>query len=433
MKSSRYLIVGIAYLLVLSGLSGCNAGPVGNSQPTATPVVAQVPGSDEEPPAGTTEGPEATLGPGEFIDAKGLPFPVPSTQANPIVTVDREAAWGDKLSIKEVEVSVDADNVLILKAVSEDGKRIAGLVAPRRTLTFDQEYKVVLVDVVGGQMTEMESLSTEYGRDTDRVAIALDGDWMLWQAGKTLKTYNMATGARSQIETGTDSRYGIEGIYIPSTGMISVDGGVAVWAETSPGEATPEKIGSVVKKADLATGEISVIGRHGIGPVISWPNVAWIEPDVTTFVDGQMMARVVVLDLESGARRTLSRIDGFVELALHKDALVWRGWNVSAGTVFMTNLAETRRYVVAPQDSGWRRNVTLNDRLVAWGSPYGDVWDRKLGRLVRLVGRKEIAAGVIVNGHTLAWEGGTSPVEPVGPGLRPDDAKIYLLDTSQLP
>src|SRR5205809_237924 len=82
-------------------LAGCSVGQNKGGEPTATPVA--IPAVGEEP----------TLEPHKFTDARGAPFPVPSTEANPIRMMDMQAAWGSRPDIKSIPASIDADHVLI--------------------------------------------------------------------------------------------------------------------------------------------------------------------------------------------------------------------------------------------------------------------------------------------------------------------------------
>src|SRR5688500_7338724 len=121
----RYFATAMVFTLILTG---CSAGPSVEALPTPTLVTAPVPPGDKQ------AGSEPTLQPvkpPQYTDADGLPFPVPSTEANPIITVSRDSAWGSNLDITEISASIDDDHILMLKAVAEDGKTIVGLIIPR--------------------------------------------------------------------------------------------------------------------------------------------------------------------------------------------------------------------------------------------------------------------------------------------------------------
>lgn len=436
----HYIIIVTACMSVLAG---CNAGPIGNTEPTPTPITAQVPASGETPLAEKPLGGEPTLAPGKFTDGKGLPFPVPSTQANPILSLNRDVAWGNKPDIKEIPASIDADHVLILKAVSEDGKRIAGLVVPRDQ-TNSTHYKVVLLDVGSRQIIQVDTISAanednfySYSPGVwTRIGLTLHENWLLWQENKTINIYNITTHDRSQIETGTDIQSGIVGTYMPPTRLISMDHGTVVWAEAVDETPPKGKVATVVKSAELASGQVSVIGKYGVKPVIAWPNVAWIEPDTTTDMEGQVLARLVILNMETGVSSTLSGVNGLTEIAISGDAVVSTSWD-EVGTAVLTNMNETRRQVISPQQGSEPQEITLNDRLVTWSAGYygATVWDRKLERLVNLGDGVNVGA-TLINKNALAWE--VAPnydawLKYQESKILPGNMTIFVLDTSQLP
>src|SRR3954454_12221689 len=87
-----FCVLGLAMGL---SLAGCSVGQRGEVEPTATPIV--VPAVGEEP----------TLEPYKFTDANGAPFPVPTSDANPIRSEGREAAWGSGVEIKRIPAALD--------------------------------------------------------------------------------------------------------------------------------------------------------------------------------------------------------------------------------------------------------------------------------------------------------------------------------------
>jgi hypothetical protein len=412
-----YLAMGLVLGL---GLAGCSAGQNKGGEPTATPVA--LPAVGEEP----------TLEPGKYTDARGAPFPVPSTEANPIRMVDRQAAWGTGPGIKKLTASVDADHVLILEGVAPDGRFVAGALVPRSRTSFEAS-RLVLMDVAGGQVTEVATLPFDYAGNSRGLGLTVDGDWVVWHEAGTLKAYNVATRALSKIEMATDSRAGVPESYVPSVLAVSVDHGVAVWAETTSEKPEQDRVASVVKRADLATGRVSIIGRSGVNPVISWPVAAWIEPDLSTVVEGQALSRLVTLDLETGALRRLGDLHDLWEIAIRGDTIVSQAEDV----VYLENLQQTRRQVITPQSGVAINKLTLNERLVTWvseGSPR--VWDMELERLVSLDGYAGSVGGRVVNGHTLAWESAPSYkdwIDSQGQSALPDNLTIYVMDTLRLP
>jgi len=422
MDFRRYLAGATVCMLILTG---CNSGPTVDNEPTPTPITAPIPPGEKQ--AGTAP----TLEPHKFTDAQGLPFPIPSTEANPIISVSRDTAWGGNLDIKEISAAIDDDSMLMLKAVAEDGKTIVGLIVPLDKTSFVAS-KLVLMDVASLQITEIATKPDEYGSSNHVWAkgASMNREWIVWLEGRTLQVYNIKSHQRSEIKISheyLDAR-------MPIKETISVDHGIAVWAEATSEEAVKDRIASIVKSVQLATGETSVLGRYGVNPIISWPTVAWIEPDLTTEQEGQVLARLVTLDIQSGATKVLGGLWGFTEVAVSGDTLVWTNWDSGAGTI-LSNFAETRRQVIIPQQqqSAGHQKLTLNERLVAWSS--GDVWDRNLGRLVWLDKTKG-AGSAILKGDMLAWQILPPYTQQMGYEpftMQPEDMKIYLLDTSQLP
>lgn len=431
MNVSRYFVTAAACLLILSG---CGAGRPGSTT-TSTPISKQSPSSGEKPPS---SGP--TLGPGEFTDAMGLPFPVPSTQANPILSVDRKTAWGDKLTITEIPASIDADHVLILKAVSEDGGTIAGLGVPRSVSSSDQ-YKVVLMDVASKRITEIDTIphgnvSTSYSQgEWARIEIALDEQWLLWLVNDVIQVYNMSTQARLQVRS-SNTRW-VE-TYVPPQRAIAVDDGVVVWTEAAEEDSEPGRIATVVKSADLATGEVSIIGKHGAYPAISGPTVAWIEPNLAAQDDDLVPSKVVVRDLKVEGKQALEGFGRLTMIAIHGDAVAYTGWLRFGGKAELVNLSQTRKQVIGPDQNAEPDRITLNDRLVAMTSDRGgvQVWDRKLGHLVNLGGYSDHTGAGMINGNALAWQSAPdyqSWIEYQSSKTLPKNMSIFVMDASQLP
>jgi|GEM_PF-5305525 len=425
MNVSRYFVTAAACLLVLSG---CGAGPSGSTT-TSTPISKQSPSSGEKPPS---SGP--ILGPGEFTDARGLPFPVPSTQANPILLVDRKTAWGDKLTITEIPASIDADHALVLKAVSEDGGTIAGLVVPR-SLSSESEYKLVLMDVATKQITEVERIRSSLKEPWMMTEVALDGQWLLWRVNSVMQVYNISTQAHSQIKP-SNTRW-VE-TYVPPQRAIAVDDGVVVWTEAAEEDSEPGRIATVVKSADLATGEVSIIGKHGAYPATSGSTVAWIEPNLAAQDDDLVPSKVVVRDLKVEGKQALEGFGRLTMIAIHGDAVAYTGWLRFGGKAELVNLSQTRKQVIGPDQNADPDRITLNDRLVAMTSYIGgvQVWDRKLGHLVNLGGHSDHTGAGMINGNALAWQSATdyqSWTEYQSSKTLPKNMSIFVMDTSQLP
>jgi hypothetical protein len=416
-------------------LVGCGTEVGGNRKPTHTPKGVGVPTS---PPSSLPSSAEPTLGPYQFTDGNGMPFPVPSTEANPISVTTKEDAWGSRLDIKEIPSLVDKDHIFLLRAVAADGKVIAGWIVPRSE-NGQEATRLALMDVATRQITEVAVLPTT-GQDINQFRysswgkIYMDGGWVVWQEGPQLKIYNISTQKHRQIATASDNMGAIPGFYrMARADVVSLDHDLVVWAEGS--NETPEagKLASVIKSLDLATGTISVIGKHGANPVISWPNVAWLEPNLVEDTEGLIYSKPVVVNLTTGEKQYMSERYHVGAIALYGDTLLVNEW----GMMFLNNLAETRRQIITPQQN--RSNTygfTLTDRLVAWCSRGPQVWDRTLQSLVSLGGASDEYGATLVNESALAWQ--ASPnysawMESRERGELPADFNIYLIDTSHLP
>jgi hypothetical protein len=411
-------------------LANCNPGPVAGVA-TPTPLSVPVP----QPDAGVTPTRQFDLTPepAPFTDSIGMPFPVPSTAANPILTVNRQTAWGRDLSIRQMPASVDDQHIFMLSGVAEDGRFVVGTIVPRDRRSMEKP-RIALMDTATGRLTEIATAHNYASNAYFACAGAtVDGDWVVWQEGRKFRVYNVVTQALSEVQpaarVGSDS---IGPYALPSTGGVWVDNGILVWAERSNEPAPPDKMPSVVKTYDLATGSMQTVGRYGAQPVISWPIVAWIEPDLTTEVDGELQADLVALNLQTGERRTLIRFWSMREIGIHGDAIVGR----SGSMVFLINLDGTRKQVIAPENMGWEGRFTMNERLVTACHGPDRVWDRAQDRLVSLNGYG-YTLSKIINGHMLAWQSVGSYKEWIystqSGNVLPGDLAIHLLDTSQLP
>ena len=427
LKYTRRLTLVSLCALALT-LSGCGTEA---QQATPTPIVMQAPADGSETPQPIPSGNEPTLEPYKFTDGSGAPFPVPSTEANPIRIVPREEAWGAGMDIKVIPALIDPEHMFLLRGVTEDGGTIVGLMVPR-VQSDAGSTKLAVMDVSSRQLTEIAPLQLPNpGYYPFWHEVALDGEWVAWWDGSAISLYNVTTRASSQIETSTN---GLESFHeIPMMVRVSIDRGVAVWAEGSGRETEGGRVDSVVKSIELSTGQISTLGEHGVYPVISWPLAAWIEPDLTTRTEGISRSKIVTMDLQTGAKRDLGTYHWVQGIGLHNDAIVLS----FSGGLFnvLQDLTQTRRQIIMPEgyNSSHLYGSSLNERLATLstgGAPR--VWDRKLNHLVDLGGYGSSVAGRLINGNTLAWQV-VPKGERVDPFKLPDNLTIYLLDTSQLP
>jgi hypothetical protein len=375
---------------------------------------------------------EPTLEPFQFTTSSGAPFPVPTTDANPILTIGRNEAWGSALDIKSLPARVDDDYYLQPIGVSPDARFVVALVL-RGPCTCDWTARVVTVDVATGARTEIGALTTLQGNMVYTVrSAAVSGDWIVWPDADHFSAFNTATNALQTVPIGHGTEPVLDFFMDYWTGKTQVDHNVLVWSEGSPGTPDPGRQPTVVKSRDLNTGEETVLGRGGQNPVISYPYVAWIEADLTTLNEGDVLSRIVVANLETHElRRELPGLRWPYELALKDGWLVtWSHFN----TTFLENLEQTRRFVIRPQEGVSTSGLTLNDRIVTWmGQGPTRVWDRRLERLVLL----DSGGGgmTFVNGNALVWEaseGGEGKAGANGAPVPPGDFTIYVMDTGQL-
>jgi hypothetical protein len=412
-------------------LPGCGGAVISGLEATPTPVEGVIqapPASDQrtqEPATG-----EPTLEPYKFTDANGVPFPIPSTEANPILMAKMEEVWGSKLEITAIPADLGSERTFLLRGVSADGRFIVGFDMPRDT-NHEEHLRLVMMEVSTRDVTEIARIPNPSSSGYVVVPhVSMDREWGAWTEGKLIRAYNMASGRTTQLEM---TSLGAETRYLATVALrISVDSGVVVWAEGDYWDTQNGRVASVIKMADLETGKVSTIGEHGIRPVISGSNVLWVEPDLTTEVEGIVSSRIILHNLQTGERRDLGLYHWVYDIAIRGDSMVLRFSN----SLTLQNLAQTRRQIMASEH--YRENIygyTINEQVVAWnGGLTPMVWDRSLQRLVELRGGVAyMNMGLMVNGDNLAWQAAPpSGQAPVTFSLFPEGSTIYLLDTTQL-
>lgn len=472
-RRSGLTVAGLFVLGLICALVavGCDMAPqVDRGRPTATPVsqILPVPRGTSAPlavstsmavgvPAGgakqgtqeaqDTQGvsggkqqPGATLAPDQYTDANGLPVPVPSTAANPIVWVDREAAWGADLPITQVPALVDADHVFKMTDVSADGKLLAGVLSPVSSTEHYLTGTLTLMNVANRQV----SAPKPSGVPVSASAARLDGDWLVWwdegadwRWDQTIiSAYNLTSGQERRVEAGPLPRVQslAQSVFDAFPRTPSVSGGTVVWAELVDSVPDPNKMASVVKSMDLATGEVKVLGTGGAAPITDGKHVSWIQPDLSTYTaDGEFSSVIVVTDLHTGQTQSIDVGFWCRQLALDGDWLAYNGQ-----PTVLENLSQTWRQVIVPEGGERVEYLAMNSRVVAIGSMLS-VWDRLQNRLVRLGGYPMDPLALYgqttaVKGNTLAWESApgmynaATPEAAILPSLQ-----IYIVDTSQLP
>lgn len=445
-KHSISLAAGLLVVFSLS-LSACGLQPalIDEPEPTATPVTANVPGVEKDQPSkGTPQaGAEPTLAPGEFTYANGVPFPVPSTQANAIPITTMEEAWGANIKMDTYPTLFNQNDEFRLVAVDEDGRFLVGEVNLSAVANASSEVSnLSIMDLPTGGVSPIPGSAWGDAGYYVRGSAVVNGDWIAWLMGSadgetsklTIKAYNRVTASVVDIplKPTVDNIVPDFRSLLPSLSSNSVDHNMVVWAEAS-GEIVKGKLASVIKSYNLDTGETTEIGRYGLRPVIYWPYVAWLETDLGSAIEGEYNVTIVVHNLQTGENRTLGTNYSIRELAIYDDTI---GYTAGISGI-LENMAQTRRQIITPYGFAQVWRLTLNDRLAAsLGTNAPAVWDRKLEEVVRLTGFTSSSQGnfgtCVVNGHTLAWQSGpkldvTNPITP------PTDVKIYVVDTNSLP
>ncbi|HEX6292741.1 MAG TPA: hypothetical protein VFZ66_26390 [Herpetosiphonaceae bacterium] len=365
-----------------------------------------------------------------------LPAPEAARTAN---GVDLASAWGSQLQRQTVPVALDDDRVFVPITVTPDGQHLIGSAIARRFGT--EPGRLVLLEVTSRRVTEIRHLPTPF---TQAVGAAADQQWIVWSEAAqqpnfsdwTLYAYNRATGETKQVAAAPLDQSGkpVNGPYV----LPRLDRGIVTWAEGIPGAV--DQFGIAVKAANLADGTVQTLSSSGLTPTISWPHVAWVEiqAEESSQVEGAKKGIVVVQNLESGQKKSLTQIDTPLFFNLHGDTIVWI--NVTGKQVVLTDLAETSQQVIAHTDDTDEtfQFPALNDRLVTWiGYKKAQVWDRLQQRLVTLEdGKGQITE--FVNGQTLVWAapGDVSAEQRQADrraGLRPNDGLLYVVNSAQLP
>jgi hypothetical protein len=330
--------LAVVGLLCMLTLSGCDLQPAIVDVPTPVPTATlmALKASTQSKGYPTTLpikdpsklSPEPTLEPGKFTYANGVPFPVPSTQANPIEATDMPTAWGTNLSISRIPSLVDSEHLFLLRGIDENGHFLVGEVAPTDPTSFE-ESKLALMDLSNKAVTYLPDAI--FQNDTTSYiwsGVAVDGDWIVWQQndGQTtnkanVKIYNRSSGKLSHLEITHLTEPGVPGMLTTESEVTSasVDHGMFVWTELDQNAAEQGKVATVIKAYDFTTGQSTVIGKHGVAPSISWPYVAWLQPDLTTVIEGEVCSNIVTKNLETGATNALQAYCDLRGVAMHDD------------------------------------------------------------------------------------------------------------------
>jgi hypothetical protein len=406
----------------------------------------------EEPPAGGTSTPlvaqlSASLTPSTLPanSATRLATPIslmPTSIATALVsvpaTLSMSAAWGEQVTaqVKHIPLTSGDNYFLIPQSSTQDGKFLLAALNPPDVgeENPNQHASVVMIDIASGQATEIaqtpNSAVQPYG-------ICGDENWIIWtQAAQEpgffsnwiLYAYNRNDRSTHEIARVAKDKDGLPAL--GSDGSAKIDHGRVVWVE-----AVPDSIGvqdNLVKMMDMQTGHVETLATNGYNLRISWPNVVWVEvqsfallPGSPTPTSDEIKATVVVFDIETGAKKTLTKPEKPSYIYLYKDSLVW----ISAdhNRLLLTDLNETFEQTIAVVRGGdYFQEPFMNDRLITWGNQMGEaiVWDRKQNRLITVASKD--ATQFFVTARNLVW---------VAPNSNSSGApsEISVLDTTQIP
>jgi hypothetical protein len=347
-------------------------------------------------------------------------------------------AWGKDLKVAMVPLAVGESDLFVPDTATPDGKLLFGSIKPRK---FSEKggptpRKAVFVDVVTHKITEIRQFPHN---DTQMGAASADQNWLVWlEAAQdpayfsdwAMYAYNLKEHTIRQVAKAQPDK---NGNVVPTDFVVPfLDHGIIVWGESSPvpGDTTH----AYIKSADLTTGRIQTLTDTGINPRISWPYVMWMGPKLQNGqrLDSATHGALVVLNLQTGEKKTLIEPDTPSDYAIHGDAVAWITTNRDA--VVLGDLSGTHHRVLVKSTSeeDTFSDVFINDRVVSWEfTKNSQVWDRVQERLVTL---GDYSSYQVLSGSTLFWiPPSTMPIDPKEPDLQPNDQLIHVLDTSQLP
>lgn len=407
-------------------LVACDQGPSAGPQAT---------------PAAPASGPSAVL-PGDGSGAAAVPTPVPTSTGGPPKMATMSQAWGGQVEsqIKHIPIGPPGSPFLIPQSVTPDGKfLLATYNWPRQADgPSTQPSKLVMVEIATGQSTDIPvpTISSP-GVPYD---VTADDQWVVWTQSPqepgffsewTIYAYNRSTRSTKQVAQASRNSDGspIAG----SDGSARIEHGKVVWTESIPDRGT--KRGNIVKMMDLESGQVTVLSSHGHQPRISWPYATWIE--LTAGPSGEPPTRVpnsppqpheagiVVLNLQTGAKRTLAKPDDPREIAISGKSIVWL--TAQGDRVILTDVDETFEQTIYSAQFGEQlEKPSLNERLVTWDTQATHrVWDRKQKQLVAFPSAH--AHSNMVAANYLIWLAPQSESDENSPG------NIDMLDTTRLP
>lgn len=363
-----------------------------------------------------------------------------STSDHSIITPSKDPlnfdkAWGTSFPKSSVPMATDENHVIIFDSVSQDARYLIGSIVPRK---FGSEPgQLAMIDVTSHAIITIHKFNKP---DTQLIGVVADSDWLVWSEGSrqpdlgdwTIYSYNFKTSKISQI---AQAPVDAEGKPLNSPYVLpKLDHNIIVWEEATSAKADSSPITS--KMADLITGKITTLTSLGRTPAISWPYIGWVEPqnELSSDLQGAVKGKIVILNLQSGAKKTLGNPDTPLYFNLYKDSIVWI--TTQGKQVWLEDLNESKQELIGQAiGDDTLQFPTLNDRVVAWTSYKTEqVWDRVQKRVITLVDAPTVAD--YTNGNALVW--GKYDSQEVGikdkeAGVIPNTTTFYIVDTSQLP
>jgi hypothetical protein len=440
--SSPYLLfIIVGWILVLTSCDFAPNNPV-TTVPTSTGPVPHATlspvGGVTLPETNTVSTPATNKIPPDPTGAPlavSIPSPVPTSSA-PVISVTRSISWGTLPNMASLPNGLGENGVVYPMVVTSDANFLLCQVVDRVSGTNPAD--VVLIDVHSRKMTKVRTLPF---KDTQAYGTTADSEWIVWAEAAqnpgffsdwTLYAYNIKSNSVKQIAKAPRDKSGslIAGPDVEP----KVDHGIVVWAE-APADQQDVTVSTipVVKSLDLSTGQVRILAGKGRAPKISWPYVAWVEQqkENSDQLQGAKKGLIVVLNLQTGVKKTLTKVNTPRYFAIYGKSLVWI--TAPGVEVILTDMDETyETHLVRARGDDRFQNPMLNDRMVAWLSTIqAQVWDRSQNRLVSL--ESESVGFESITGNAFAWLSPTSEEGKKTPNLIDNKQTIYVLDTAQLP
>ncbi len=420
----------IPLLLLLACLLILGACDFGSDVPPDGASSAPIRGNGSTSP----EVAETPQNPGKIptpIEDNSIPFsPVPTVPASLVPTFDMTTTWGSQIRMSKISMAYVENYYLTPQTVTPDGRFLicSALSRDFSETGGSQPGKVFMIDLSSHQVTELHHVPRNTIEPYDTSA---DDNWIVWTEAPqepgffsdwVTYAYNRKDHSVKQVAKAPLNKDGMP--VIDTDGTAKVDHGIVVWAEAVQGS-----VHFAVKSADLTTGQVKTLTDNGFLPEISWPYVAWVETqkEPSKQVKGVNKGVITILNLQTGAKKTLNGPDTPKYFAFYNGSLAWI--TARGKEVILTDVNETYQQTVARAEGDDSFEFpSMNDRLITWGSQSRTaVYDRLQHRLVTLkeghTGNHFVAARAVVWQEPAPKSTLSQPIFPT----------INVLDTSQLP